>query len=469
MTRFSWARKGCRNYLSSTYKCNQAWEERLSSATLKKVDLEQFYAEVETKHQQTKKISAIDVDLIVNKVSGDGYFEEMADLVHKLRMTDEASKIIDSTPHAVVRNFLEHDQIDLLLHVLRDPLNYGIFLDTFCTNLALDKLVEEKRFIEAAEIASFLMLQEDFGDDMTKSLSLLALYNYLENPQPFIKPEPAPEPTKVAPATPTKGKKAKKEENRVRVKFLRNDYFDDHFDLRDPRHLVGKTLVRLGYELPRQYQPSVQLLGLSLYQKYEEALEMIGKLKKGDKLYKDLLAKTKQVLEETVHESEEYKNLLEKVQGIAENENVVLIDDNFQNNVVDWLKSSIDKFQTVSISDQEQVCTKYFLVKICIIKSPFIQTYKLWLSVRDEKLQDELLRLKRAAALKEFEKKAKELEMEEKKLWFFENEEQIELEIERKEVRYPKRWFGKKKKPRVVDEGYVPPEIQIKRSSNRSN
>lgn len=49
---------------------------------------------------------------------------------------------------------------------------------------------------------------------------------------------------------------------------------------------------------------------------------------------------------------------------------------------------------------------------------------------------------------------------EEKKLWFFENEDKIDLEIESKTVRYPKRWFGKKKKPRVVDADYVPPEIR---------
>lgn len=68
------------------------------------------------------------------------------------------------------------------------------------------------------------------------------------------------------------------------------------------------------------------------------------------------------------------------------------------------------------------------------------------------------------AAVKEFEQLAKDMEMEEKKLWYFENEEQLELEIESKQVRYPKRWFGKKKNPRVVDEGYVPPEIKTVRN-----
>lgn len=45
-------------------------------------------------------------------------------------------------------------------------------------------------------------------------------------------------------------------------------------------------------------------------------------------------------------------------------------------------------------------------------------------------------------------------------LWFFDNEEKLDLEIYNKQVFYPKRWFGKKKKPRAVDEHYVPPQIR---------
>lgn len=56
------------------------------------------------------------------------------------------------------------------------------------------------------------------------------------------------------------------------------------------------------------------------------------------------------------------------------------------------------------------------------------------------------------------------MEAEEQRLWFFENEDQIDLKIDSKQVRYRKRWFGKKKKPRVIDEGYIPPEIQVQRN-----
>lgn len=55
------------------------------------------------------------------------------------------------------------------------------------------------------------------------------------------------------------------------------------------------------------------------------------------------------------------------------------------------------------------------------------------------------------------------MEAEERKLWFFDNEEQINLEIEGKRVYYPKRWFGKKKVPRKVDENYIPPDVDKRR------
>lgn len=84
--------------------------------------------------------------------------------------------------------------------------------------------------------------------------------------------------------------------------------------------------------------------------------------------------------------------------------------------------------------------------------------------VRQEKLDVELLRLNRAQRLQEIEKKSIELEKEEQKLWFFENEDKMDLEIDSKKVHYPKRWFGKKKNPRVIDEGYIPPEIRSGRN-----
>ena len=69
-------------------------------------------------------------------------------------------------------------------------------------------------------------------------------------------------------------------------------------------------------------------------------------------------------------------------------------------------------------------------------------------------------RLKRIQRLEDVEKLQEEMNKQEQKLWFFENIEDIKLDIEDKKVFYPKRWFGKKKKPKKLDENYVPPDVE---------
>lgn len=429
------------------------------------INVDQFYADVETKHQQQRKVSAIDVDIFVNKVSGDNYVDEMADIVHKLRLTEEASNALPSTSHALVRNLLSHDQIDFLLHILRDPLNYGVFLDTFTANLVLDQLLEQKKFTAATEVASFLMLQEDFGDDISRSLSLLAAYKYLDNPEDFVKVEAPVESAVKTPVAPVaKGKKAKKEDLRVRVKFLRNEYNDDHFHIKDSRLLAGKTLVRLSAELPKKYQSSSKLLGLCLYEKYADCLSFIETLNKDDVLYKEGLEKAVKILQDKPHQSEEYESLLKSVQQLQQK--AAVIEQSLETDIVAEINSAITRLEADTIKQQDEV-SEYNLkdYSLSMYNSlSFFQTYKSWISNRDARLQEELLRLKRVASVKEFEQLAQDMEMEEKKLWYFENEEKIELEIESKQVFHPKRWFGKRKNPRVVDEGYVPPEIKTVRN-----
>lgn len=56
------------------------------------------------------------------------------------------------------------------------------------------------------------------------------------------------------------------------------------------------------------------------------------------------------------------------------------------------------------------------------------------------------------------------MEEREKKLWYFDNVDNVDLQIESNKVFYPKRWFGKKKKPRVVDENYIPPDVDRRRN-----
>lgn len=340
-----------RTYLSSGYNCADSWNKRLSTPILEKIKLEEFYVDIEQKFQQQRKTSAIDVDIFVNRVTDGNHVDEIADLVHKLRLTEEASSILDSTSHALIRSYVENDHIPFLLQILRDPLNYGIFLDTFTANLALDKLIELKDFNSAAQIASFLMLQEDFGNDITKAMCLYACVKYLENPDPFVKEEVVAITEEAEKKPVTKAKKGKKEENRVRVKFLRNEFFDDHFDLKLPRHLIGKTLQLLSKECPKSVQKSVEILGLCLFDKYDQCLKVIQQLDKNVEIHQDILELCKNILAETPSENESYKLLLDAFNSFG----VALVKRSFEEDSLSLLKTSIEKNASQDIEAQKQV------------------------------------------------------------------------------------------------------------------
>lgn len=291
-------RQNVRTFLSDAYRCTEAWQSRLNTPVLQQIKLETFLHEIDRKFQQQGKVCAIDIDILVNKVENAGHLEEVADLVHRLRLTEETTNALDSTSHAVVRSYLDNgpDTINDLIRILDDRLSYGIFLDSFTTNLLLDILLKAKNYRLAAKVASFLMLQEDFSNDISRALSLYACYKYAQAPEPFeepIKPvaEVKQEDTKPKPVA--KGRKKQVEENRVRVDFVRNPYFDDHFDIKNSEHLAGKSLLMIGRLIDGPIGNSAQLLGLCLYQKYECGSKLAETLIQNNSVYKDVVELTK--------------------------------------------------------------------------------------------------------------------------------------------------------------------------------
>ncbi|GAB0095656.1 hypothetical protein DMENIID0001_110610 [Sergentomyia squamirostris] len=422
-----------RTYLSSSYQCSDAWNSRLNTPILQKINLDSYLFDLEQKYQQEGKFSSIDIDIFCNKSLQENHIDELFDILHRLRISEETTNTLDSTHHAVIRNLMSLEKYEELVQILNDPLNYGIFLDTFSTNLLLDTLMEGNKFTLAAKVSSFLMLQEDFGNDITKALCLLSCWKYLENPEPFEQPGEAP------PVAEGKPKK-KPEEVRIRVKYVRNPFFDDHFDLRDHLQIVGKTLYNLRLHLSPSLGRSIEILGLALYGKYEEGIKVISGLKGGEEIYSQVLEKSLEVLR-AVEKPEEKEHLQEFIEAIeGKKANLKLIDGDFEQEVRRLLAEAVIKCEKEDISKQ-------------------VQIYEKWCQDRQQKLDEELLRLRRAQAVKDIEKMTQEMEAEEQKLWFFENEDNLDLQIEKKKVYYPKRWFGKKKKPRVIDEGYVPPEV----------
>ncbi|RZC41224.1 uncharacterized protein BDFB_001549 [Asbolus verrucosus] len=234
--------KNCiRTFLSQAYYCKEIWEGRLNSPILQKVNLDVLYHELDQRFQKTRRISAVDVDIFANAVKDDLFIDELMDLIHKLRLSPDTGNTLNSTPHAVIRALLDHNRIEELLRTVDDRLNYGLFLDDYTANILLDTFWKGKNFVAGSIIASQMMLQEDFTHPLTKR----------EWPQ-------APKPEEP------------EEEVKVRVKYLRNPYNDEHFDLREPQKIVGKTLAMATKNSQNPLHLSLRIIGLALLQALEE-------------------------------------------------------------------------------------------------------------------------------------------------------------------------------------------------------
>lgn len=423
-----------RNFLSEAYLCREAWQARLGTPVLSKVNHEALYYELEQKFQQKNKVSAIDIDIYANKLVDDSHIDEVADLMYKFRLTEEASNVLHSTQHAVARTYIEHSHYAELIEMLDNRIGYGVFLDDFTANLTLDRLVTTNEFKWAARIATLLGLQEDFGNPITRSLATYGCYRYVKGGEIDHFDDLVPPP----PAEPTE-KKKKKTEVKVRVKFLRNEYFDDHFDLRDSKLLLGKTFCTLGLNWGTGVVgDSCTLIGLVLHEKWAKAVEFLSG--KGLELNGDVANLVRTFLGKVENkDNEDYSRLVEAVGKI--DSSVKMNKDSFEKLLLSAVNTSVADNEQRQITEQAKI-------------------YNNWCEVRQQRLEEELARLQRAKRIQDMERMATEMEQEEQKLWFFENEDKIDLQIDSKKVFYPKRWFGKKKKPRVVDEGYIPPEVR---------
>lgn len=253
-----------RTFLTDAYRCDEVWQERLGCPVLKKVEPELLYHKLSTMLDGgNKQISAVDLDIYANALTDKLYLEELEDLTHRFRLSAQAGTLLPSTHHAVVRLFLESEDVTNLVRILRDRLNYGIFPDHYLSNLLMDGFLKANDFRNAAVIASNQMLQEDVDNDIGRAMGLYSCLKYVQNPTPW---------EDVDEEVSEKAQEDEEEEDaRVRVDFIRNPYFDDHFDLTDGDHLVGKTMLAIGRKTDdTALSNSFRALGLAYYNRWNE-------------------------------------------------------------------------------------------------------------------------------------------------------------------------------------------------------
>lgn len=346
--------KNTRTFLSEAYKCTEAWNNRLNLPILQKVRIEELYNTIDQRFSRNDLVSAIDIDIFVNSISDDNYLSELRDILHKLRLTMETGKTLQSTQYTAIRCFMDNGQYDQLVEILDDRLNYGLFLDEFTGNILLDELIKIGNFSSAAKVASFFMLQEDFeNNEITESLCMYACLKYLSTLQPETVAEIKVEP--VVEAAPTK-KKKKEEEVKVRVGFIRNPFFDDHFNLNDLKLLAGKTLVALTKNNTDAFSLNCQLIGWLYYKKVDKMQQVSKLIKDKNMLLKDFLKVFKDAME-LAHIKDDPETFQACTEILADLENTKCVDQpkSMEETLIENIKLAISKSEEENIQRHSQV------------------------------------------------------------------------------------------------------------------
>lgn len=289
--------------LSANYKSQSIWNERLSCNLLS--NDEHMVKNINNKILSNNSLNHLELDIFLNittpRTDDVVHLQESARLIRNFRKSLLSHLLLPSSSHATCRVFLYSNQLHSLTALLEDRVNYGIFPDYIITNILLDAAIEREDFSLASRIAALVMFQEDFGcNKITDALSLYSLSSYSEtlpdftsfkvndlsadiilNPQESMLSEDGETGAETKSQDDTADADVEEEDENdaeyIRVPWLRNPYFDDHFDIKDPRVICGRTLLALS----RAYMNSdlelslkSSLLGNVLSGKWQDAIQV---------------------------------------------------------------------------------------------------------------------------------------------------------------------------------------------------
>lgn len=347
-----------RTFLTKDYKCTEAWSGIQSSPMINKVNLNDFYNRLDQNYSSKGVISAIDVDIFAHALNDQSHLEELKELLHKLRLSADTGNTLESTHQATIRNFINFGYLQELVEILKDPLNFGVFLDEYTANILLDELLKSQNYELAADVASLVMLQEDFSNELTCTLCKFSAYKYIKN---YTPPEPAP----------LEDPKKKVEEIKIRIKFLRNPYYDDHFDIKDTITRSGKTLAWISEQQTDNLNNNLQIIGWLIYKKYDKLISLCKQLTKSSefRLYnevKDLINREKSLESDSRETLEKCSTILENYQNAA--------NEDLEESIKTAIENAINKVHKRDVETQQKVSFVLLILFILIL----ILTYNLF-------------------------------------------------------------------------------------------
>lgn len=148
-----------------------------------------FFADISQRFNKKLKVAAVDVDILVNIMDKESQVEEAEHVLHNLRQTRRTIDTLESTHHAVCRFFLNVNAADRLLQLIQQPVRFGVFPDSFCFTMLIDRFLSDGMVSEAAHTATLYMLQEEFSNTLTNLLAVHAVLQFLqldERPEIFL-------------------------------------------------------------------------------------------------------------------------------------------------------------------------------------------------------------------------------------------------------------------------------------------
>ncbi|XP_016953537.1 uncharacterized protein LOC108026862 [Drosophila biarmipes] len=361
-------------------------------------------------------VTNIDLDLFVNP---DNRPMDLVDRLLKLRKQKEAS-LVPLLPSVLVKQLVDSTNPQEAVSVLRSPTKYGLFVDRFSGCFLLDFLLHNGHAVESAQVATILVDRGLCNNELVESLALQSFWSFAKDFKPFESSQVQP-PAKNA------------EVEKVRVKFIRN-YPDDASENTEEKKL-GRAMIRLGSGEGslKELKQNIALLGYVISGQVAEASSFLANNQAA--LHKETLTAALAAVESLKLEGSE--ELLKSLQETLEKSTKA---NAIQTLLENSVKSSAQKFEPKLLAE-------------------YGESYQEWAKKFDSAVQYHL----EAQSLEErkasIQKTLSELESKRQNLWFFENRDDIDIQIYKKKVYYPKRWFGKKKKPKAVDTFYVPPNI----------
>ncbi|UJR08675.1 hypothetical protein I4U23_012933 [Adineta vaga] len=414
-----------RTYLSDAYQAFDKWDETLSSEILQKTNISELLIDVEDKLIRKKYVSSLDIEILAAKLTHVDTTEDLKlaeTILEKFRHTPEALEFQPSLAYSLVRNYLDLGQKERLLPILNEKVKYGIFLDRFSANLLLNAFLLEKKYKEAAQICTDLMLQDQDDDQLTRALGLNACYNY------YL----------IATEEDFKSQIIEEEDEdivKVKVQFVRNITNDDHFDLTDRRKLLGKTIAYFSRDATNSHVISLQILGHILYKKFGRVCDALQTVLDNDKLQIDegIIQLLEKELDGYVHNPAEFKENLPQ----SPYRRLELIPEAARDIIKEKLLPKLRQQNKIVSLDLKQFVETNLVEQATLADqrdtSKHEQQITIWARERQEQLDDQIHRFVIEQKKLNLMERLRLLEERDELLSFFENESRIVMHTHEKE------------------------------------